>query len=314
MTPAIPAPHEANFPLHPRVGLRAVRWACLVPVLALLAVPFVPAGQGHSSNAATGIPRALMNTFAGTEIQPEAVPGSATSAEFLGEPARPFVASYGDSASAERAERCLTEAIYYEGALESELGQRAIAQVVLNRVRHPAYPDNVCGVVFQGQERSTGCQFTFTCDGSRARPPVPNLWARANRVAKAALGGAVAAEVGLSTHYHADYVMPYWSASLDPSGQIGRHMFYRWRGANGQPGAFTTRYSGREPLIAAYTPRPSPVGEVPAERQPGLLGGQLTGEPGQAGLSTTAPSPAPAPAPFKARPLQLASKAADGTK
>jgi len=70
-----------------------------------------------------------------------------------------------------RALTCLTQAVYYEAASEPDGGQRAVAQVVLNRVAHPAYPKTVCGVVYQGSERSTGCQFTFTCDGALARMP-----------------------------------------------------------------------------------------------------------------------------------------------
>jgi len=90
-----------------------------------------------------------------------------------------------------RAQQCLTAAIYYEAASESEAGQRAVAQVVLNRVAHPAYPNTVCGVVYEGSERSTGCQFSFTCDGSLARRPSQLFWDRAKTVARQALAGAV---------------------------------------------------------------------------------------------------------------------------
>ena len=83
--------------------------------------------------------------------------------------AEPFAAS-PDPEMFERSLQCLTEAVYYEARSESEEGQRAVAQVVLNRVRHPAYPNSVCGVVYQGSERVTGCQFSFTCDGALGRP------------------------------------------------------------------------------------------------------------------------------------------------
>ncbi len=293
----------------------AARAVCAAAVLAVLTVPMIPADDGPSGGAAADFPRAAARMLAALELQPQPAAGAGPAGDFALAPASPFVASYGDAASALRAETCLTEAIYYEGALEPEAGQRAIAQVVLNRVRHPAYPDNVCGVVFQGQERTTGCQFTFTCDGSRARPPVPSLWARANRVAKAALGGAVAAEVGLATHYHADYVAPYWSASLNPSGQIGRHVFYRWRGGNGEPGAFTTRYSGREPLIAAWTARPAaPDGALPGRGSDPAASGAIlpTAAPdvAQQAVVAAVPSVAPAPTPFRARPLPMAGKTA----
>lgn len=311
MSPALPFAYRPPAEPVSGGGLWRLRWVRALPALALLALPFVPLQQGSPGSLAAGVTLPNMRSLTGGEIQPPATPGELTPAPFAVEPASPFIASYGDAASALRAETCLTEAIYYEGAMESESGQRAIAQVVLNRVRHPAYPDNVCGVVFQGQERSTGCQFTFTCDGSRARPPMASLWQRANKIAKAALGGAVAAEVGMSTHYHADYVMPYWSSSLDPSGQIGRHVFYRWRGNNGKPEAFTMRYSGREPLIAAYTPRAATgnTGDAILAPTDGALP-QL----GQGVAAEQVMAVPPAPAPFRARPLLLASQSGNGVK
>lgn len=148
-----------------------------------------------------------------------------------------------------RALRCLTQAVYYEAALESTEGQQAVAQVVLNRVRDPNYPNSVCGVVYEGAERVTGCQFSFTCDGSLARAPVGWAWRRSESVARAALNGFVARQVGTATHYHADYVLPYWSPTLGKITQIGAHIFYRWRGTAGESAAFSQRYAGREPTI-----------------------------------------------------------------
>ena len=306
----------------PRVpGMRrrcALRLAGAAACATLLAAPFLAVQPGAQGSAAALAPLPSVRPLGGTQTA-EAMPGAVTPSAFALDAAKPFVASYGDAASALRAERCLTEAIYYEGALEPERGQRAIAQVVLNRVRHPAYPDTVCGVVFQGSERDTGCQFTFTCDGSRARAPVASLWQRANRIAKAALGGAVEPSVGLATHYHADYVMPYWSASLDGAGQIGRHMFYRWKGGAGQPGAFAMRYAGREPLVAAWTPRRTDPALAATESNTpaamaaaGKAGPALTGFAGEptAASGFAIQAPAPAPAPFRARPLMLATKTA----
>lgn len=126
-----------------------------------------------------------------------------------------------------RARHCLTMAVYYEAATEPDAGQRAVAQVVLNRVAHPAYPDTVCGVVFQGSERGTGCQFSFACDGSLARKPARAAWNRAALVAREALAGEVYAPVGLATHYHTLHVHPYWADSLQSLGTIGAHRFYR---------------------------------------------------------------------------------------
>jgi len=148
-----------------------------------------------------------------------------------------------------RALRCLTQAIYYEAALEPRNGQEAVAQVVLNRVRDPNFPATVCGVVYQGAERVTGCQFSFTCDGSLARAPVAWAWNQAEDVARAALGGHVADWVGTATHYHADYVMPWWAPTLAKVNQVGAHIFYRWIGSSGDTAAFRQAYSGREPVI-----------------------------------------------------------------
>ena len=161
--------------------------------------------------------------------------------------ARPFVMKGADAAARARALECLTSAIYYEAGQESPDGQRAVAQVVLNRVRHPAFPASVCGVVYQGSTRPTGCQFTFTCDGSLARRPMAGAWARAREVAKAALTGAVYGPAGHATHYHANYVVPYWAASLAKNAVVGAHIFYRWAGGWGRPAAFGKRYAGREP-------------------------------------------------------------------
>ncbi|TMM50501.1 cell wall hydrolase [Qipengyuania marisflavi] len=158
--------------------------------------------------------------------------------------------SAGSGLDKARALQCLSMAVYYEAASESYTGQQAVAQVVLNRVAHPAFPSSVCGVVFQGSERKTGCQFSFTCDGSMARHPSRQAWARAQSVGLAALAGEVQTTVGLATHYHTNYVNPYWAASLDYIGRIGAHRFYVWKGRAGQAGAFSTSYLGGEPVAA----------------------------------------------------------------
>lgn len=166
----------------------------------------------------------------------------------------PAAAAFG-LASASTADRarsldCLTAAIYYEAGVEPLDGQRAVAQVVLNRVRHPAYPNTVCGVVFEGAQRRTGCQFSFACDGSLRRTPMPAIWERARGIAAEALNGYVYRPVGLALNYHANYVVPYWASSLVKNATVGRHIFYIWRGNQGRPGAFADRYAGVEPAIA----------------------------------------------------------------
>ena len=165
--------------------------------------------------------------------------------------ARPFAMSGADEATRARALECLTSAVYYEAGNEVPDGQRAVAQVVLNRVRHPAFPSSVCDVVYQGSTRATGCQFTFTCDGSLGRRPSAASWARARQVAEAALAGAVFTPAGYATHYHANYVVPYWASSLAKNAVVGAHIFYRWAGGWGRPAAFSKRYSGREPNTLA---------------------------------------------------------------
>lgn len=143
------------------------------------------------------------------------------------------------------AERCLAQAVYYEAALEPLAGQRAVAQVVLNRLRHPAYPDSVCGVVYEGWDR-TVCQFSFVCDGSLRRTPVGRYWDQAQSVARAALDGYVEQTVGTATHYHADYVVPRWAFTLAKITKIGAHIFYRFPGRQGGQGAFLGSWAGRE--------------------------------------------------------------------
>lgn len=146
--------------------------------------------------------------------------------------------------------KCLTQAIYYEAAVEPLQGRRAVAQVVLNRMRHPAYPKSVCGVVYQGAERRTGCQFSFTCDGSLLRAPGGVPWREADLIARAALSGYVEPSVGTATFYHADYVLPKWAYELGKITQIGRHLFYRFNGSWGAAATFKGRYAGTERIPA----------------------------------------------------------------
>lgn len=159
-------------------------------------------------------------------------------------PAAPFALSGMSTQEAERALDCLTAAVYYEAAYETAAGRAAVAQVVLNRVRHPAFPKTVCGVILQGSERRTGCQFTFTCDGALTTPPDPVVWLQARSVASAALAGKVEKTVGNATHYHTIWVRPYWAPSLTKVQVIGAHIFYRWTGGWGLSGAFNGRYLG----------------------------------------------------------------------
>ncbi len=145
------------------------------------------------------------------------------------------------------AQRCLAQAIYYEAGYEPDAGKRAVAQVVLNRVRHPAFPNSVCGVVYQGVDRPV-CQFSFTCDGSLSRRPSAAAWADANRIARDALAGRVEKSVGSAINYHADYVVPAWAYTMGKVTKIGTHIFYRFNGGAGRARGFTQLYAGREQM------------------------------------------------------------------
>lgn len=123
---------------------------------------------------------------------------------------------------------CLTQAVYFEARGEGSAGQAAVAQVVLNRVRSPAFPKTVCGVVFQGAARSHGCQFSFACNGSMRRGREYAAWSRAQSVADQALSGAVMAAVGDATHFHTTGVAPSWGPNLLRVAQVGLHVFYRF--------------------------------------------------------------------------------------
>jgi len=194
----------------------------------------------------------------------------------------PFVASR-DSTAFERSLQCLAEAVYHEARNQSEDGQRAVAQVVLNRVRHPAYPNTVCGVVYQGSERVTGCQFTFTCDGSLGGEVEPRAWERARRIAAAALRGNVYRPVGLATNYHTTAISPYWAPSLVPQVTLGSHIFYR-RPGSGTAAAFSqapaaddpdwmpqTRRAGGGGRTASTLAYEIPVYEIPVLERPVLF-------------------------------------------
>lgn len=165
-------------------------------------------------------------------------------------PARAF-RFLGPGESHEKARDCLAAAEWYEAGDDPD-GQRSVAQVVLNRATHPAFPKTVCGVVFQGSERTTGCQFTFTCDGSmQRRVPSPAAWARARAIADGALGGVVDPAVGLATHYHTDWVAPRWSGAMLKIAKIGTHLFFRFPGQLGRADAYRDTPGGMEPKIAA---------------------------------------------------------------
>src|SRR3546814_2939104 len=157
--------------------------------------------------------------------------------------ARPFLyAGSGDGRA--RARDCLAAAMLYEAGDDSK-GQLAVGQVVINRARHPAFPKSICGVVFQGSERATGCPFTFNCDGALGRRYSDAAWQRARDNADLMLSGGTDPRVGLATHYHTDWVRPYWSDSLEKIAIVDTHPFFRWPGYWGTPGARKSVVEGR---------------------------------------------------------------------
>lgn len=122
--------------------------------------------------------------------------------------------------------QCLARAVYFEARSESELGQLAVAKVILNRVRNPLYPNTICDVVYQGADQP-GCQFSFACDGRPDKPRPGRAWEQAKKVAGRAMTGDSNEQIiSTATHFHADYVRPKWSDSMTRLIKIGRHIFY----------------------------------------------------------------------------------------
>ena len=132
---------------------------------------------------------------------------------------------------------CLTSALYYEARGEGQAGMEAVAQVIVNRARHPDFPKSLCGVIYQGAGRGRGCQFSFACDGSMRRRTETALWERARAVAERAMDGQVSSAVGTSTFFHATRISPGWRG-LTRVATVGRHVFYRHAGARGSGANF----------------------------------------------------------------------------
>jgi len=245
---------------------------------ALRGSPDFPDSPGQSSMGRTTVPPALSQPLnlpppdLLRPLSPEEAAKENAERPFVNRPDTP-AAKFVLKAAPEdhdRALNCLTQAVYYEAAGEGSDGERAVAQVVINRMHHPGFPATVCGVVYQGSERGTGCQFTFTCDGSLLRTPAPDLWSRARKIAQDALSGKVFGQIGHATHYHAAYVLPYWADSLDKAVQIGQHIFYRLRGTLGERNAFSQRYAGTEPEV-----KPPDAALVLPEAESAQLAGAL---------------------------------------
>ena len=189
---------------------------------------------------------------------------------------------------------CLTQAVYYEARGEGEAGQAAVAQVILNRVRHPAFPKSVCAVVFQGV-RGVGCQFSFACDGSIRHIAENAAWRRAREIAQNALHGAVMAQVGNATHFHAARVSePGWGDRLLKVAQVGAHIFYKFSGRRDAAEPATTE---AHPVFASLSlasllPTPQPVKAEPATSTPAAAAAESLATPAPAAATPASPAPA----------------------
>ena len=285
--------------------------------------PFTIAGDAHRDRQAALIAARL-------ERHAKAAP---TSQELLlraslGGPFSPAAAPFrlGGALDASRDLECLTQAVYYEARGEGPAGQAAVAQVVLNRVRHPAFPKSVCAVVFQGAYGRGGCQFSFACDGSMRRGRESGAWGRAERIAERALSGAVMATVGNATHFHTINVSPAWGPRLLRVGQVGLHIFYRFGGRAGRGQAFSaepqlstdTPEMANEPIYASFSP-PAIVGPAEGEQVYRLAGAVLetpvTVVPAMNGVGGPAiPAGEPASAPVATAPAAPATEAKPAAK
>jgi spore germination cell wall hydrolase CwlJ-like protein len=188
---------------------------------------------------------------------------------------------------------CLSQAVYYEARGEGTSGMQAVAQVILNRVRHPAFPKTVCGVVFQGAG-GHGCQFSFACDGSMHKAVEQGAWRRSRQIAASALGGYVMTQVGNATHFHTTAVHPSWRNQMLRVAQVGSQIFYRFGGARGRPDAF------------GYEPHPSTVADAAPRKHVTLEASLALPLPHK----DAEPAPAKAEAPAKVEAAPVAEKAA----
>jgi spore germination cell wall hydrolase CwlJ-like protein len=178
------------------------------------------------------------DTITVAKIAPQSVPlpaqpalvktalAPANNAAFVARPIAPRSPLVG-TVTSEKELKCLAEAVYFESRSEPERGQAGVAQVVLNRSRSGVYPSTVCGVVYQNRHRYLACQFTFACEGKSLRITEPGAWSTAMRIAKdVAEGRTYLAGVGNATHYHANYVRPWWARHMDKREKVGKHIFY----------------------------------------------------------------------------------------
>jgi spore germination cell wall hydrolase CwlJ-like protein len=242
--------------------------------------PFTAAGSAERDRQASILAARLDRAAPGDRPMQTAVVLRAAFTSTYARAAAPF--HLAGALETSRELDCLTQAVYFEARGETAAGQAAVAQVVLNRVRSPAFPKTVCGVVFQGAAHRQGCQFSFACDGSMRRGREMMAWDRAQQVAASALSGTVMASVGNATHFHTTNVQPIWGPNLLRVAQIGLHVFYKF--GRGAP----TAYADGGPEMTAH-----PV--FASVAAPGLAAAASTNELRLASaLVTESPSDAPA--------------------
>jgi hypothetical protein len=161
-----------------------------------------------------------------------------------------------DAEALEREIDCLALNIYFEARSESRLGKLAVAAVTLNRVVAPAFPDSVCAVVNQGEERGRHlCQFSWRCDGRADQPRNLVAWEEARRIARLALSDGVADPTGGALWYHADHVLPRWAGEMMLQARIGHHLFY------GRPAPAETSTQPTGDIAVSFDP-PEPMSDL----------------------------------------------------
>ena len=254
---------------------------------ALFAARLEQRGQGDASPAARYLLRAAL------AVEPSFARAPA---------AAPFRLSGAVEAS--RDLECLTQAVYFEARGETPAGQAAVAQVVLNRVRSPAFPKTVCGVVYQGAA-GRGCQFSFACSGQQRGGYEAGAWRRAQKIAMRALSGYVMAEVGRATHFHTTGVSPGWGPGLARVAQVGAHVFYRFGrgGFTSGPATFEAEPMGPGGFTAqAAQPAEADVRLTSLLLEPAA---KVTGQPAE--VAPAAPPPPPEPPAAEGRATGAAS-------
>ena len=125
---------------------------------------------------------------------------------------------------------CMAANIYFEASTQERIGKIGVAQVTMNRVRSPEFPNSVCEVVYQGPKNKKNkrlCQFSWYCDGKPDIIRNKRVWRECVYVAKYVILGGVPDITYNSTHYHADYVQPWWAKKMEKTVKLGDHIFYR---------------------------------------------------------------------------------------